>query len=337
MTELEDQLRRLAGRRPAPCNCPTTASTRTSSRCSASPRRTSACECERSRKPTWRRACTCSTRREVQGKLSAASGRAACWWPTRRARAEDKIREIYLRVYSREPQSRRSGRGRRPFGEGQGRKAGLRGHSLGVDQHQGIPVQPLTHLKSTWGCSYGVEISPALPAKTPPTSDLRNHAPRFPLGFAEIIDRTIRSSRARPRNVARQQPCRSLQQTITLLPHPGEPTRERIPHTRCALSDGSSPGGVRLGMGRRRSADRDRRREARRAGHLRERRSAGAHEELRRLPQRQEGRELAGARERANGAQRRRRRSGRPSRQERRQPAAQGGRASGRAAHAAGR
>ena len=40
---------------------------------------------------------------EVQGKLSAASGRAALLASDKNHSQQEKIREIYLRVYSREP------------------------------------------------------------------------------------------------------------------------------------------------------------------------------------------------------------------------------------------
>jgi hypothetical protein len=69
------------------------------------PESTSACECERSSEANLAQSLHLLNSSEVQGKLSAATGRAAQLAGAKDRSREDKIREIYLRVYSREPQS----------------------------------------------------------------------------------------------------------------------------------------------------------------------------------------------------------------------------------------
>ena len=83
-------------------------------------------------RPTWRRACTCSTRRKCRASCRPAAAGRRCWPADKNRSREDKIREIYLRVYSRAAAGRRSGRGARAPVQSQGRKAGLRGHSVGL-------------------------------------------------------------------------------------------------------------------------------------------------------------------------------------------------------------
>jgi hypothetical protein len=67
------------------------------------PESTSACECERSSEANLAQSLHLLNSSEVQGKLSAASGRAALLAADKARSPQDKIRDIYLRVYSREP------------------------------------------------------------------------------------------------------------------------------------------------------------------------------------------------------------------------------------------
>ena len=67
------------------------------------PESTSACECERSSEANLAQSLHLLNSFEVQGKLSAASGRAALLSADKAHSPQEKIREIYLRVYSREP------------------------------------------------------------------------------------------------------------------------------------------------------------------------------------------------------------------------------------------
>lgn len=67
------------------------------------PESTSACECERSSEANLAQSLHLLNSSEVQGKLSAASGRAALLAGDKSHSQQEKIREIYLRVYSREP------------------------------------------------------------------------------------------------------------------------------------------------------------------------------------------------------------------------------------------
>lgn len=67
------------------------------------PESTSACECERSSEANLAQSLHLLNSSEVQGKLSAAAGRAALLAADKNRSREEKIREIYLRVYSREP------------------------------------------------------------------------------------------------------------------------------------------------------------------------------------------------------------------------------------------
>jgi hypothetical protein len=69
------------------------------------PESSSACECERSSEANLAQSLHLLNSSEVQGKLSAATGRAAQLAAAQDRSREDKIREIYLRVYSRQPQS----------------------------------------------------------------------------------------------------------------------------------------------------------------------------------------------------------------------------------------
>ncbi len=69
------------------------------------PESSSACECERSSEANLAQSLHLLNSSEVQGKLSAGSGRAAQLAGDKNRSREDKVREIYLRVYSREPQS----------------------------------------------------------------------------------------------------------------------------------------------------------------------------------------------------------------------------------------
>ncbi len=69
------------------------------------PESTSACECERSSEANLAQSLHLLNSSEVQGKLSAGTGRAALLAGDKARSREDKIREIYLRVYSREPQA----------------------------------------------------------------------------------------------------------------------------------------------------------------------------------------------------------------------------------------
>ncbi len=67
------------------------------------PESTSACECERSSEANLAQSLHLLNSSEVQGKLSAGSGRAALLAADKAHSPQEKIREIYLRVYSREP------------------------------------------------------------------------------------------------------------------------------------------------------------------------------------------------------------------------------------------
>jgi hypothetical protein len=67
------------------------------------PENSSACECERSSEANLAQSLHLLNSSEVQGKLSAGTGRAALLAGEKERSREDKIREIYLRVYSREP------------------------------------------------------------------------------------------------------------------------------------------------------------------------------------------------------------------------------------------
>ncbi|HEV3138748.1 MAG TPA: DUF1553 domain-containing protein, partial [Pirellulales bacterium] len=69
------------------------------------PESTSACECERSSEANLAQSLHLLNSSEVQGKLSAAGGRAALLAADKNRSREDKIREIYMRVYSRPPQA----------------------------------------------------------------------------------------------------------------------------------------------------------------------------------------------------------------------------------------
>jgi Protein of unknown function (DUF1549)/Protein of unknown function (DUF1553) len=69
------------------------------------PDNASACECERSSEANLAQSLHLLNSSEVQGKLSAGGGRAALLAAQKERSREEKIREIYLRVYSREPQS----------------------------------------------------------------------------------------------------------------------------------------------------------------------------------------------------------------------------------------
>ncbi len=67
------------------------------------PEGASACECERSSEANLAQSLHLLNSSEVQGKLSAGDGRAAKLAGEQERAREAKIREIYLRVYSREP------------------------------------------------------------------------------------------------------------------------------------------------------------------------------------------------------------------------------------------
>ncbi len=69
------------------------------------PENSSACECERSSEANLAQSLHLLNSSEVQGKLSAGGGRAALLAGQKDRSREDKVREIYLRVYSREPQA----------------------------------------------------------------------------------------------------------------------------------------------------------------------------------------------------------------------------------------
>ncbi len=69
------------------------------------PESTSACECERSSEANLAQSLHLLNSAEVQGKLSAGGGRAAQLAADTKTSREDKIRDIYLRVYSRPPQA----------------------------------------------------------------------------------------------------------------------------------------------------------------------------------------------------------------------------------------
>jgi hypothetical protein len=68
------------------------------------PESSSACECERSSEANLAQSLHLLNSSEVQGKLSAGDGRAALLAGDANRTREQKVREIYLRVYAREPQ-----------------------------------------------------------------------------------------------------------------------------------------------------------------------------------------------------------------------------------------
>ena len=67
------------------------------------PESSSACECERSSEANLAQSLHLLNSSELQGKLSAGDGRASQLAGDKERADEQKIREIYLRVYSREP------------------------------------------------------------------------------------------------------------------------------------------------------------------------------------------------------------------------------------------
>jgi hypothetical protein len=69
------------------------------------PEGTSACECERSSEANLAQSLHLLNSGDVQGKLSFGNGRAAALVADKTHTPEEKIREIYLLVYSRPPQS----------------------------------------------------------------------------------------------------------------------------------------------------------------------------------------------------------------------------------------
>ncbi|MEX0677848.1 MAG: DUF1549 domain-containing protein [Pirellulales bacterium] len=69
------------------------------------PENSSACECERSSEANLAQSLHLLNSSEVQGKLSDGGGRAALLAAQKERSREDKIREVYLRVYSRAPET----------------------------------------------------------------------------------------------------------------------------------------------------------------------------------------------------------------------------------------
>jgi hypothetical protein len=69
------------------------------------PENASACECERSSEANLAQSLHLLNSSEVQGKLSSGSGRAALLAGQKERPRAEKVRELYLRVYSREPQA----------------------------------------------------------------------------------------------------------------------------------------------------------------------------------------------------------------------------------------
>ena len=69
------------------------------------PDNASACECERSSEANLAQSLHLLNSSEVQGKLSAGGGRADLLASEKERPREEKIREVYLRVYSRQPQA----------------------------------------------------------------------------------------------------------------------------------------------------------------------------------------------------------------------------------------
>lgn len=69
------------------------------------PENSSACECERSSEANLAQSLHLLNSSEVQGKLSAGTGRAALLAGQKERPRPEKVRELYLRVYSREPQA----------------------------------------------------------------------------------------------------------------------------------------------------------------------------------------------------------------------------------------
>ncbi len=67
------------------------------------PESSSACECERSQDANLAQSLHLLNSAEVQGKLSSTTGRAAKFSGENQRSPDDKIRELYLAVYAREP------------------------------------------------------------------------------------------------------------------------------------------------------------------------------------------------------------------------------------------
>ena len=73
------------------------------------PEASSACECERSQEANLAQSLHLLNSGEVQGKLASGSGRAARLAADAQRTDADKVRELYLCVYSREPAIDESG------------------------------------------------------------------------------------------------------------------------------------------------------------------------------------------------------------------------------------
>ena len=101
-----DRVRRPAGRAPGRSSCPTRASPRTSSTCSAGPSATRACECERVSDASLGQSLMLLNSGEVQAKLSAAGGRAEAPREGPAARRREGRRALLGRLRPRPVQRR---------------------------------------------------------------------------------------------------------------------------------------------------------------------------------------------------------------------------------------
>ena len=110
------------------------------------PQRISACECERVSEANLAQALHLLNSDEIQHKLSRAGGRADTLANAKDTRPDaEKVEELFLWAFGREPTpddlQRRPGPHREAQGEQEG---GLREHPLGPDQHEGVRVRAVT-------------------------------------------------------------------------------------------------------------------------------------------------------------------------------------------------
>ena len=110
------------------------------------PEAASACECERSQEANLAQSLHLLNSSEVQGKLANGTGRAARLAADKDRTSEDKVRELYLCVYSREPASDELAIATGHLTQEREQATGLRRHPVGLGEYQGVPVQPLIGL-----------------------------------------------------------------------------------------------------------------------------------------------------------------------------------------------
>ena len=96
------------------------------------PEAASACECERSQEANLAQSLHLLNSSEVQGKLSNGTGRAARLAADASRSDEDKVRELYLCVYAREPASDELAIATGHIDQEREQATGLRGHPVGT-------------------------------------------------------------------------------------------------------------------------------------------------------------------------------------------------------------